>query len=380
MGKRLLAAALAMLWLLPAGTAWADGEADLELAGAKAAVLMEQDGGQVVYGAQGDEKLEVGGLSRLPALLAVCEGIDAGLLGLDMMVTVSHEAAAIQGPTAFLSPGEAIDAGSLLKAGIIITAGDAIYALGEAVFGTEEACLIRIRERLASLNIQAEYGDMLGSGVKLSARDLAALGRALMASPSFTSYSGIFLDTITHPDGRETQLASSNRLIKSMPGCNGVATGSSSTAGYCGVYSVKRNGASWLCAVIGAPDSAARSAAATALLEHGFAAYEVKTLARAESVLVDAVPVQGAKQANVALVAAGDAILLLPKGVSFETQFDLPEFLSAPVSSREGVGSVTYVDGDGETLCRVDLLPAEDIPQAQVLDYTAMLLQRWVHG
>jgi len=380
MGKRLLAAALAMLWLLPGGTAWADGEADLELAGAKAAVLMEQDGGQVVYGAQADEKLEVGGLSRLPALLAVCEGIDAGLLGLDMTVTVSHEAAAIQGPTAFLSPGEAIDAGSLLKAGIIITAGDAIYALGEAVFGTEEACLIRIRERLASLNIQAEYGDMLGSGVKLSARDLAALGRALMASPSFTSYSGIFLDTITHPDGRETQLASSNRLIKSMPGCNGVATGSSSTAGYCGVYSVKRNGATWLCAVIGAPDSAARSAAATALLEHGFAAYEVKTLARAESVLVDAVPVQGAKQANVALVAAGDAILLLPKGVSFETQFDLPEFLSAPVSSREGVGSVTYVDGDGETLCRVDLLPAEDIPQAQVLDYTAMLLQRWVHG
>ena len=380
MGKRLLAAALAMLWLLPGGTAWADGEADLELAGAKAAVLMEQGGGQVVFGAQADEKLEVGGLSRLPALLAVCEGIDAGLLGLDMTVTVSHEAAAIQGPTAFLSPGEAIDAGSLLKAGIIITAGDAIYALGEAVFGTEEACLIRIRERLASLNIQAEYGDMLGSGVKLSARDLAALGRALMASPSFTSYSGIFLDTITHPDGRETQLASSNRLIKSMPGCNGVATGSSSTAGYCGVYSVKRNGATWLCAVIGAPDSAARSAAATALLEHGFAAYEVKTLARAESVLVDAVPVQGAKQANVALVAAGDAILLLPKGVSFETQFDLPEFLSAPVSSREGVGSVTYVDGDGETLCRVDLLPAEDIPQAQVLDYTAMLLQRWVHG
>ena len=91
-------------------------------------------------------------------------------------------------------------------------------------------------------------------------------------------------------------------------------------------------------------------------------------------------PVQGAKQANVALVAADDAILLLPKGVSFETQFDLPECLNAPVSSREGVGSVTYVDGDGEILCRVDLLPAEDIPQAQVLDYTAMLLQRWVHG
>ena len=46
-----------------------------------------------------------------------------------------------------------------------------------------------------------------------------------------------------------------------------------------------------------------------------------------------------------------------------------------PVSSQEAVGRVTYVDGDGEVLCQVDLLPAEDIEQAQVLDYTAMLLQ-----
>mgnify|MGYP000038910841 FL=1 len=380
MGKRLLSAAIAMLWLLSGGIAWADGEADLDLAGAKAAVLMEQGSGQVVYGAQSDEKLEVGGLSRLPALLAVCEGIDEGLLGLDMTVTVSHAAAGIKGPTAFLSAGEVIDAGSLLKAGIMITAGDAIYALGEAVFGTEEACLTRIQERLAGLNIQAEYRDIMGTGVKLSAQDLATLGKALMASPSFTSYSGIFLDTITHPDGRETQLASSNRLIKSMPGCNGVATGSSNTAGYCGVFSVKRNGATWLCAVIGAPDAAARFSTATALLEHGFAAYEVKTLARAESILVDAVPVQGAKQTSVALVAASDAILLLPKGVSFEAKYDLPETLNAPVSSQEAVGRVTYVNGDGETLCRVDLLPAEDILQAQVLDYAAMLLQRWVHS
>ena len=111
MEKRLLAAALAMLWLLPGKMAWADGEADLELAGAKAAVLMEQGSGQVVYGVQGDEKLEVGGLSRLPALLAVCEGIDEGLLGLDMTVTISHAAADIHGPTAFLSPGEVIDRG-----------------------------------------------------------------------------------------------------------------------------------------------------------------------------------------------------------------------------------------------------------------------------
>lgn len=379
--KRALTVALALAFLLPGSRALADsGAMPADLAGAKAAVLAEQAGGRAVAAHQGDEKLAVGGLTRLPALLAVCEAMDQGILTLDTEVTVSEAAAHIKGPTAFLAAYESIDAGSLLKAAVMITAGDAICALAEAGYGSATACVQRINERLGELGVQAQYTDLMGSEVLLSANDLIILGRALMQSPSFTAYSSLFYDGITHPDGRETELASSNRLLKSCVGCAGVATGSSNTAGYCGVFSVSRGGTAWLCAVIGAPSSAARFSAASALIDYGFAAYEVKTLAKAGQVLVDSIQVLGAKRSAVPLVAAQDAVLLLPRGTGHEAQWDLPEALEAPLMAKEPVGTVRYVDEAGAELCAVGLLPAEDIPQAQVRDYAAMVLTCWVHG
>lgn len=380
MQKQVFALALALLLLIPAGIALGDQAMPADLAGAKAAVLVEQAGGQAVAAYKAEERMEVGGLTRLAALLAVCEGMDQGLLQPSASVTVSEAAAKIKGPTAFLSAYEVIDAASLLKAAVMITAGDAIYALAEGTYGSATACLQRMQGRLSELGIQAAYTDLMGNDVRLNANDLVALGRALMKSPAFTTYSSLFFDGITHADGRATELASSNRLLKTSVGCAGVATGSSPGAGYCGVFSVTRGGAAWICAIIGAPNASGRTAAAGGLIDYGFAAYEVKTLAKAEQVLVESIPVRGASRSTVALVAAEDAVLLLPKGTGHQAQWELPESLSAPLSSAEAVGKVRYVDDGGAELCSVELLPAEDIHQARVADYAALVLVGWVHG
>lgn len=378
---RAMALALALLMLLPCGAALGvEISMPANIAGAKAAVLAEQAGGQAVAAYKAEERMDVGGLTRLPALLAVCEGIDQGLLQPSASVTVSEAAAKIKGPTAFLSAYEVIDAASLLKAAVMILAGDAIYALSEAVYGSATACTQRAQARLGELGVEADYTDLMGVDTHLSANDLVVLGRALMQSPAFTAYSGLFFDGISHADGRATELASSNRLLKTSVGCTGVATGSSASAGYCGVFSVTRGGAVWICAVIGAPNASARTAAASDLIDYGFAAYEVKALARAEQVLVESVPVLGAKRSSVALVAGQDAVLLLPKGMGHEAQWELPESLTAPLEAGEAVGLVRYTDDAGEELCSVELLIAEAVPQAKVMDYAAMVLVGWVHG
>lgn len=357
-----------------------EGAMPADMAGAKAAVLAEQAGGQTVAAYKAEEKMEVGGLTRLAALLAVCEGMDQGLLAAEASVTVSEAAAKVKGPTAFLSAYEVMDAASLLKAAVMITAGDAIYALSEAVYGSATACLQRMQARLPTLGIEAAYTDLMGTEVRLSANDLIALGRALMQSPSFTAYSSLFFDGITHVDGRATELASSNRLLKTSVGCAGVATGSSSSAGYCGVFSVSRGGTAWICALIGAPNASSRTAAAAGLIDYGFAAYEAKTLAKAEQVMVESMPVLGARRSSVALVAAADAVLLLPKGTEYEAQWELPATLTAPLLGQEAVGRVRYVKDTGEEICSVELLPAEDIQQARLADYAALVLTGWVHG
>lgn len=164
MGKRLLAAALAMLWLLPGKMAWADGEADLELAGAKAAVLMEQGSGQVVYGVQGDEKLEVGGLSRLPGAIGGMRRDRRRPIGIGYDGDHKPCGGGHPWPNCFFIPRGGHRCGVPAQGRHHDYRRGRIYALGEAVFGTEEACLTRIQERLLGLNIQAEYRDIMGTG------------------------------------------------------------------------------------------------------------------------------------------------------------------------------------------------------------------------
>ncbi|MFR0881797.1 MAG: serine hydrolase [Christensenellales bacterium] len=133
MGKRLAGTLLAVVLLICFGAAYGE-EYPVDVSGMKAAVLCSQDG-QSIIEYNSAERLEVGGLGRLPLLLAACDKIDGGGLALTDKVTVSREAARVPGPTAFLDAYENAEVSMLLKAAAVICAGDAIYALGEAAYG-----------------------------------------------------------------------------------------------------------------------------------------------------------------------------------------------------------------------------------------------------
>ena len=138
MGKRLAGTLLALVLLISFGAAYGE-EYPVDVSGMKAAVLCSQDG-QSIIEYNSAERLEVGGLGRLPLLLAACDKIDGGGLALTDKVTVSREAARVPGPTAFLDAYENAEVSMFLKAAAVICAGDAIYALGEAAYGSIEAC------------------------------------------------------------------------------------------------------------------------------------------------------------------------------------------------------------------------------------------------
>ena len=380
MRKNILSMVLALSLLFPGARALGTEALPVDMGGAKAAILLERGSGQIVAAQDAETKMEVGGLTRLPALLAVCEAADQGSLTMESEVLVSKEAAGISGPTAFVSAGESIAAAALMKAAVMITAGDAIYALAEAAYGSADACLAQMNRRLAQLGIDVSYANIMDADVLLSAQDLLLLGQALMDSGTFTSFSSIFYDAITHPDGRETELASSNRLLKNTVGCNGVATGSSGEAGYCGIYSVTRNETTWLCALIGAPDAAARTALASDLIEYGFSAYESVLLAKAGQALIETVPVSGGKMESVSLGTQENAALLLPRGASYTAQWELPETLTAPLYRDVAVGKVRYVDGEGAELCTLELFPLAEVERSGIWDYAGKALLTWVHG
>lgn len=377
MVKKCIGIILAVLFLMSHGVALAQ-EYPVDVSGINAAVVIEQTGGKSVLDYNGGEKTDTGGLSRLPVLLAVCRKIDSGAIALTDSVTVSAAAAKVSGPTAFLEAYEQAEVSVLMKAAVMICAGDAIYALAERVYGSAEACALAVNDIMAELGIDANYTDITGSGIRFSASEMAKIGAALMQSQSFTLYSGLFYDSIQHSDGRTTELASSNKLLKSCVGTNGVGTGSSSGAGYCGVFSVKRGSTGYICAVLGAQNSSRRAEKAQSMLEYAFAAYDVKILADKGEVIEEGIPVRGGTQGSVSLTAKETVTALIPKNAKLEEQREVPELLEAPIGRKGTAGRIIYTL-EGETVGVVELVSAEEVARAKAADYIRLTLKEWLH-
>ena len=374
----LLTATLCFLCIQTAG---AEPEiAPVELTRAKSAAVAEASTMTLILSKEADVKRDVAGLARLPALLYVCETIDAGAFARDATVTVSEAAAAVRGPTAFVEPYERISAEALLKAAVMILAGDAIHALAEACAGTSGAALAAINARLAALSIEAECLSLSGEGTRLSANDLLKLGAALAKSETFCAYSAAYMDEILHEKGNRTELVNPNRLIRNTTGCFGMATGSSQEAGYCGLFGVRRGDTVYLCAVTGAPDSAARFAMAQEMVEYCFTAYQATALARAGEVLVEAVPVRGGTLDVIDLVAGSDAVLLLRQREGCERKFSLPDVLTAPLPADQAVGKAYFTGPDGNIAAEVELFPKTEVPAATLWEHVRRIFSSWLHA
>ena len=145
----------------------------------KAAIVTEAQSGQRIFEKNAEERLNLGGLVRLPALLYALEYMDSGKLAADENIVVSPEAASVGGATAFLKAGETIKAGTAMKAAVMITAGDATFALAEACAGGQDAAVKAINELMQDAGVYAEISSIDGKGLMLNAEELAKLGARL---------------------------------------------------------------------------------------------------------------------------------------------------------------------------------------------------------
>ena len=364
--RRFLCVTLTVFILLvPLGT-WGENEEAVS-ANVPAYCLSLPGRAEPLLDKKGTEPMAVAGLRKLPAVLTLCRAFDSGLISESTGMQVSPHAASIPGPTAFLESGERIEAGELLKAAVMISAGDAIVTL-ENAFGSESVFLNNIQVTLKELGVGRTMTDCLGTGTAFSAEDLCALGMAAARSEHFCRWAGQYMEHIVHAGGRETELVNANRMIRSYSGCFGLMTGSQKEEGYSGVFAVKRQDVTYVAAVIGAKSSEARFAAAAALFDYAFAAFQPVRLAGAGEVAAPDWPVLYGDRDKVDLVAHEDASLLLSKQAGkVERRLDVAEPLTAPLSTEVSVGNAVFLLG-GEEVFSVELYPAEDVISHSLLD------------
>jgi len=341
----------------------------------KSAILMEASTGTVLFEQNADEALPPASVTKIMTLLLIMEAIEQGQLRYEDTVTASAHACSMGGSQIYLKEGEQMTVEDMVKSVVIASANDAAVALAEHVAGSEAAFVERMNERAAELgmvNTHFENTNGLDDTVEnhvTSARDIALMSQALIRYPKITEYSSIWMDTVRNG---EFGLTNTNRLVRFYKGATGLKTGSTSKAGFCVSATAEREGMTLICVIMAAPSRDIRNAAATALLDFGFANFAVY---RREGETLKNVEVLG----GVTDVCEGvyDPFSTVVKKSDVgrvERKMELTQPLTAPIAKGERIGCV--IDTlDGKEIGRSDIVAVSGVEKIGFWGMTLRILR-----
>jgi serine-type D-Ala-D-Ala carboxypeptidase (penicillin-binding protein 5/6) len=237
---------------------------DLPPIAAAAYLVVDGDTGEALASLNADQPRQVASLGKLMTARLV---LDAGPLA--DTATVPPLQIAGDESQAGLEPGDHVSRGELLQAMLVASANDAARTLAVDVAGNEHSFVRMMNAEAAAAGLDAtRYANSVGlddPAQHSSAADVARLARDLMQDPAFRR---IVAAESTRLNGSE--LPTTNDLLGTYAGANGIKTGHTDEAGWCIAASATRDGRSIVAVVLGAPTEQARDAAARALLDYGF--------------------------------------------------------------------------------------------------------------
>lgn len=338
---------------------------------AAAAILIEAKTGQVILEKNADEQLDLAGTIKIMGALVIAREMEGGLYDLSTPVQIGDEAVRIGGMSAFLSRGATYSLEELIKPMMMICANDAMAALAQQSAGSEQAFVEKMNQAARELKISPVFVNATGhkaEGQKMSVREAAVISRELVQYPQLLQYSGIYMDELSHADGRITELVNPNRLVRFYTGCDGLMTGSTSQAGYSGAFTAQRDGQRYIAVIAGAKNNAQRSELAQQMLEYAFANYTTVVVMEEGTGVARDVPVEGGTERSVHGAAGEDCALLIRKGEEGQISKEpvlYEETLTAPVCEGDKIGEIV-VKKNSEIAAKVPIVAAKTIEKASI--------------
>ena len=347
-----------------------------------AAVLVEASTGAIIFEKNADEKREVASITKLMTALLVLEALDRGDVQLSDGVQVSRNAAAMKGSQALLDANATYSLEDLLRTTIMASANDSAVALSEHICGSEEAFVARMNARAKELGMSStNYVNCTGypqQGQYTTARDVATLCCEVAKHPRYTQYSSVWIDKLTHPGGRVTDLTNTNRLVRFYDGCDGFKTGSTDAAKYCLAATAEKNGMRLVAIVLGTPVSQTRFDEARAMLDYGFANYQRVSIANKGDLLGESLPIHGGAADTVELALGSGLSMLLKNGQQsgLKLELSLPDYADAPVLQGDVLGTVNVLL-DGQVIAKLNCVAAVDVPRPGFIEGLYRILNNW---
>ncbi len=368
-------ACLLMILILPVSAAAEDGISF----NAKSVILTEASTGKTLFESNSHESLPPASVTKIMTMLLIMEAIDRGEISYDTVVTASERAKSMGGSTIFLDTNEKMSVEDLLKGIAVASGNDACVAMAEHLCGSEEAFAAKMNERAAQLGMKDTHfvncNGLDAPGHFTSAYDIALMSRELMRHKDIFKFTTIWMDSLR---GGKFSLANTNKLIRFYSGANGLKTGSTSVAGCCISAAAKRGEMQLIAVVLGAPTSKERFAAASNLLNYGFANYGVTQFGEKGSE-IRSVAVESGKSDSVMAVAKESSSALLQKSQikKAKIHINLPKKVKAPVKKGSALGEI-IITLDGETISRTDIVASHSVGKKDCADYMFGFFRRMV--
>ena len=346
---------------------------------AGAAILIEQNSGQILYGYNVHEKLHPASVTKVMSLLLIMEALDNGKISLDTQIPCSTNAASMGGSQIWLDPRETLSVNDMLKAIAVVSANDCVVALAEYLGGTEEGFVQMMNDKAKELGMNdTTFKNCHGLDEDdhlTSAYDIALMSRELLTKhPKITEYTTIWTDTLR--DGKSA-LSNTNKLVRNYAGCTGLKTGSTSLALYNLSASATRDGLSLIAVVMKAPTAAKRFSNATSLLDYGFSNFSYRTFA-VQGDVVKSISVNKGVQNEVNAVYETSPALLIKKGEESNITYEinLNDSIQAPVDKGQILGTITY-SMNGNALLKTNLVAENSIEKSGFLNITKNIFSIW---
>lgn len=235
-----------------------------------AAIVVDMRDGRVLHSRSADRRQHPASLTKMMTLYLAFEAVKNGQVSLNTKVRISRKASRTTGSRLRLKAGERVTIRDLIRATAIKSANDAAVALAEALGGSEKAFAQMMTKKARDLGMSSTtYKNPHGltrNGHLTTARDQSRLARHLYYD--FPEYYNIF--------GRKSDLAAgrpiytTNRLLGTYSGMEGMKTGYTRAAGYNLVGIANRGQERVIAVVLGGKSSSRRNAKVAELLNLGF--------------------------------------------------------------------------------------------------------------
>lgn len=215
----------------------------------ESAIVIDAGSGRVLFAKNADVSRQVASTQKIITALCV---LDAG--NIDKTVTISASDEACEPTKLELKPGETYSRRELLKVLMVKSANDVARALARDVGGSQEGFAEIMNRKAASLGMRNSHflnpNGLPLNGQYSTARDMAIAARTIYRSPLIRSYTATKEFTFTFNDGRTREIENTNKLLKTVPYCDGLKTGTTNAAGRCLVASGSLNGRSVIVVVL----------------------------------------------------------------------------------------------------------------------------------